>query len=49
MVFIIILVTIFLISFLWALWSLKRELTKSKEIKTAEKELAREKILFKSE
>lgn len=49
MIFIGAVAVIFIASFLWALWSLRQELTKPKEVKNVEKELAREKILFKSE
>jgi len=38
---------LFIISFLWAFFSLKRELSRPKEIKKAKKDLLREKILFK--
>lgn len=38
---------LFLISFLWALWSLGKETSKIKEVEKTKKDLAREKILFK--
>ncbi len=44
---IIYLIVFFLISFVWALISAKRELGKPKEIKKAKANLRREKILFK--
>ncbi len=44
---IIYLIVFFVISFVWALFSAKRELGKPKEIKKAKANLHKEKILFK--
>ena len=44
--FIIALVVMFVVSFLMALLSLRKELRKPKEIKVAKKELMKEKVLF---
>ena len=46
-VFYVSLIIIIVVSFLWALFSLRKELRKPKEIKKAAEELKREKILFK--
>lgn len=40
-------IVIFAVSFFWAIFSLRKELRRPKEIKKAEQELKREKILFK--
>lgn len=45
--FVIAVIAIAVFSFIWALFSLKKELKKPKELKKAEDELKREKILFK--
>lgn len=44
--FIIALVVMFVVSFLIALFSLRKELRKPKEIEVAKKELMKEKVLF---
>ncbi len=41
-------VLILIISFLWALFSLRKEFKKPKEIEKAKKELMKEKIIFHS-
>ncbi len=41
------LIIIFVISFVWAYWTTKKDLLRPKEIKKAKASLAREKILFK--
>ena len=48
MIFVFFVVTIFVLSFFWALWGLKRELSKPKEVEMAERELSKEKIILKS-
>ena len=44
--FIFAVIFLFIISFLLALWSLRKELSKPKEIKLAKDELMKEKVLF---
>ncbi len=49
MVFLISVIVIFLISFIWAYFSLKKDVSRPKEVKHAQKELLREKILFQKD
>jgi Na+/melibiose symporter-like transporter len=44
--FLLVIVVIFIISFLWALLSLRKELSKPKEVALVKDELMKEKILF---
>lgn len=37
-----------IISFLWALWSLKREMKNPREIDIVQEELSKEKIIFRA-
>lgn len=46
MLFIITVPILLIVSFLWSLWSLKREFKKPKEIELVKNELKKEKILF---
>ncbi|MBP7832312.1 MAG: hypothetical protein KA035_00910 [Candidatus Levybacteria bacterium] len=47
MTLIITITVIFILSFIWALFSLRGEIIKPKALKKIKEELAREKILFK--
>ncbi len=47
MTLIVSIIVIFVLSFLWALFSLRGEIVKPKALKKIKDELAREKILFK--
>lgn len=49
MIFLISVIVIFLVSFVWAYFSLKRDISRPKEVKHAQKELLREKILFQKD
>ena len=45
---IVILPILLIISFLWALWSLKKETSRMKEVDHTKKDLLKEKILYKA-
>jgi Na+/melibiose symporter-like transporter len=44
--FLIVVAVLFVISFLWALFSLRKELSKPKEVSFVKDELMKEKVLF---